>query len=231
MKHNSEQRSSDSSPKKSGTFSRYVFNCLQSRLSSWLKYRAPAFWRRHWGYYVPQSDLYEDFCENRKPVVLAKDILGREGEKFVFDKVFQDPECNVIACNTVNYYCEIDIVYLDETTKEIVFVEVKTRRYNGPDFRPEFFALDAKRKKKLALAGRQFIKERGYVEYRDRYDLAVVIFPKDAEPILRYHKAFFTFLSAVRGYGGDDFGKTRTEKYLRDDVRKRLHRDKKTPQD
>lgn len=151
--------------------------------------------------------------------------MGREGEKLVFERIMKEPGCKLLACNVENYYCEIDVVFLDERTKEIVFVEVKTRRYDGPDFRPEAFAIDAKREKKLALAGRTFMHERGYVEYRDRYDVAVVIMPESGEPTLRYHKGFFTYLSAVKGYHGVDFGKSRSAKYLREDLRRRRRND------
>ena len=194
---------------------------LKERAILYLKYRAPNYWRRRWGYPVPKSDCYEDYVENLKPVVLPKDILGKKGEKLVFERVIKNPSLRVLACNAENYYCELDLVFLDETTKEIVFVEVKTRRYDGVEYRPETFAIDAKRKKKLALAGRLFKDERGYIEYRERFDVAAVVIPDDEEPTIRYHKAFFTYLEAVSGYCGDDFGKSRGEKYLRDDVRER----------
>ena len=197
---------------------------LEERVSLYLKYRAPKYWRKRWGYPVPQGDRFEDYVENNKPVVLPKDVLGRAGEKLVFELVLKEPNVSILACNAENYYCELDLVFLDEATKEIVFVEVKTRRYDGVDFRPETFAIDAKRKKKLALAGRTFKHERGYVEYRERFDVVVVIMTDGAPPTVRYHKAFFTYLDAVTGYRGDDFGKTRSEKYLRDDIRERLRK-------
>ena len=203
------------------SFGNRLIKRFRERVLLYLKYRAPKYWRKRWGYPVPQSERYEDYVENLKPVVLPKDILGKKGEKFVFERILNDPSRRVLACNAENYYCELDLVFLDETTKEIVFVEVKTRRYDGVEYRPETFAIDAKRKKKLALAGRLFRDERGYVEYRDRFDVAVVIVPDDGEPTIRYHKAFFTYLEAVSGYRGDDFGKSRSEKYLREDVRER----------
>lgn len=200
-------------------------NSLKARTILYLKYRAPKYWRKRWGYPVPQSGRYEDYVENLKPVVLPKDVLGRMGERLVFEQVVTDVSHRVLACNAENYYCELDLVFLDEETKEIVFVEVKTRRYDGVEYRPETFAIDAKRKKKLALAGRLFKDERGYVEYRERFDVAVVIVPNDGEPTIRYHKAFFTYLEAVSGYRGDDFGKSRGEKYLREDVRERRRKE------
>ena len=201
-------------PDRNGFFDRF-----HTGLLLWLKSRAPRFWRKHWGYPVPQGERFEDYCENLKPTTLAKDVLGRAGERFVFERIIKTPGNRALACNVENYYCEIDVVFLDERTKEIVFVEVKTRRYDGPDFRPENFAIDARRKKKLALAGRTFMRERGYVDYKDRYDVAVVITPEEGEPTMRYYKGFFNYFSAVRGYRGDDFGKKRSVKYLREDLR------------
>ena len=136
-------------------WSRFL-NSLKARTILYLKYRAPKYWRKRWGYHVPQSGRYEDYVENLKPVVLPKDVLGRMGERLVFEQVVTDVSHRVLACNAENYYCELDLVFLDEETKEIVFVEVKTRRYDGVEYRPETFAIDAKRKKKLALAGRLF---------------------------------------------------------------------------
>lgn len=185
------------------------------------KCRAPKLWRLFFGFPVPQSDRYEDYCETRRPAELAKDVLGRRGEEFVFERVRQDSHCRVIACNAENYYCEIDIVFLDEKTREIVFLEVKTRRREDPRFPSTLHAVDAKRRKKLALAAREFILERGYLDYRMRFDVAVVIMPEEGEPELRYYKSAFHYANAERDYRGNDFGKTRSSKNLREDVRKR----------
>lgn len=194
---------------------------MRERILNYIKYGAPAFWRKHWGYKIPSGTCYEDYCENLKPIVLKKDRLGRDGEKYVFDLIVKNPSCRVVACNTENFYCEIDIVYLDEFTKEIVFVEVKTRRFNGFDYHPEIFAVDPKRKKKLALAGMMFKDERGFIEYRERYDVAVVLIPYSGAPIMRYYKSFFTYVSAMKGYRSFNFGKNRSKKYLREDLRER----------
>ena len=43
--------------------------------------------------------------------------------------------------------------------------------------------------------------------------------PEEGEPTMRYYKGFFNYFSAVRGYRGDDFGKKRSVKYLREDLR------------
>lgn len=211
------------------SFVQRLLKRLLRPFSASLKGRRPALWRRYWGYPEPHGGRYEDYCENQKPVTLAKDILGRDGERYLFEQLVSNSDYQVLACNTENYYCEIDLVYLDKKSKEIVFVEVKTRRRDGIAFRPEYFSIDAKRRKKLALAGRTFRLDRGYLEYKERFDVAVVIMPNTGETTMRYHKAFFSYASAVSSYRGEDFGKTRSEKYLRDDVRERRHRDDAKP--
>ncbi len=190
-------------------------------LSFQLKCRAPKLWRLLFGFPTPTGACYEDYCENTQSIELAKDALGREGEIFVFDYVRQDQRRRVIACNTANYFCEIDIVFLDERTREIVFLEVKTRRRDDPRFPSALHAVDAKRRKKMALAAREFILERGYLEYRMRFDVAVVIMPECGEPELRYYKSAFHYANAVRDYRRNDFGKTRSVKNLRSDLRAR----------
>lgn len=186
-----------------------------------IKIWAPSLWRRWWGYPVPEGTRFEDYSENLKPISSAKEALGRKGEKYIFDRLCQKTSCRILACNVENYYCELDIVFLDQTSREIVFLEVKTRRNDTGSFAPETYAIDAKRKKKMALAGRSFRNDRGYLDYSERFDVVVVIMPKYGQPTLRYHKGFFNYSEAVLGYRGRDYGKNRSGKYLREDVKKR----------
>ena len=190
-------------------------------LSRYLKWRVPWLWRFLFGFKVPNTKRYEDYCETVRPSALEKDRLGQAGERYVFERLINRPRVKVLACNTENYYCEIDIVFLDLATREIVFLEVKTRTRNDPRYPYALFAVDAKRRKKLALGGQLFRSERGYYDYQMRFDVAVLFMSKDAQPRLEYYKEAFHYVNAVEGYSKTDFGKNRGEKRLREDLKKR----------
>ncbi len=194
-------------------------------LSAYLKNWFPRLWRFFYGVKIPNSKRYEDYCETTRSTVLAKDQLGQAGERYMFEWLCNQPRAQVVACNTENYYCEIDIVFLDHATREIVFLEVKTRSRNDPRYPHALFAVDAKRRKKLALAGRTFRSERGYLDYQMRFDVAVLFMPKDSPPKLEYYKEAFHYVKAVEGYSKTDFGKERSDKRLREDLKKRRRDD------
>ena len=194
-------------------------------LSRYLKWRSPRLWRFLFGFKVPKTKRYEDYCETVRPTELEKDRLGQAGERYVFERLVSKPRVKVLACNTENYYCEIDIVFLDLATREIVFLEVKTRTRNDPRYPHALFAVDAKRRKKLALGGQLFRAERGYYDYQMRFDVAVLFMSKDAPPQLEYYKEAFHYVNAVEGYSKTDFGKNRGEKRLREDLKKRRWND------
>ena len=82
-------------------------------LSAYLKNWFPRLWRFFYGVKIPNSKRYEDYCETTRSTVLAKDQLGQAGERYMFEWLCNQPRAQVVACNTENYYCEIDIVFLD----------------------------------------------------------------------------------------------------------------------
>ena len=86
-----------------------------------IKACAPSLWRKWWGYPVPEGTRFEDYSENLKPISSAKEALGRKGEKYIFDRLLQKSSCRILACNVESYYCELDIVFLEQTSREIVF--------------------------------------------------------------------------------------------------------------
>lgn len=186
----------------------------------------PRLWRRFFGLPEPTGDSYEDYCENNQMLTTPTAKLGRQGERLVFDHIRQNPKNRVIACNSANYYCEIDIVFLDESSKEIVFVEVKTRRRDDARYPPIINSVDAKRRKKLALAAERFMLDRGYLEYAVRFDIAIVLLPKVGKSKLSYYQDAFSFARALQEYAYDDFGKTRSDKTLRSDVRDYYQRER-----
>ncbi len=182
-------------------------------LSRSLMKAAPLLWRTTIGRGKRHSGCrFEDYSErgvrNDASNLLPKDALGVAGERLVFDRVRAFPNCEVVACNVANYYCELDLIYLDHTRRAVVFVEVKTRRREDP-VHPTVDVVDARRRKKIALAARLFVRERGYLDYRRRYDIVVVIWPKSEEPQVVFYENAFKEIDAIRAYRAQDYGKTR----------------------
>ncbi len=200
----------------------YVFLCFFGLVATLAKRLARAF-RHFFTYYTPaltraflerkKKETFEDFSESRLLYddgdLAPKDMLGLAGELAVFDLIRSQARRRVIACNMANYYCEIDLIYEDKATREIVFVEVKTRRKENLVYRTEE-AVDAKRRKKMALAARLFAEERGYRRYKKRFDIAVVLWELGAaKPEITIDEGAFTEYDAILGYKADDFGKVR----------------------
>ena len=174
---------------------------------------APSLWRGTFGRWSRhRGDRFEDYSERKVQKdgseLLPKDALGAAGERFVFEYVRNQPKSKVVACNVENYYCELDLIYLDLERRDIVFVEVKTRRREDPIY-PTREAVDARRRKKIALAARKFVRERGYLDYRRRYDVVVVIWPESEEPQIKHYENAFSEIDAIQAYRAQDYGKTR----------------------
>ena len=168
-----------------------------------LKLVAPGLWRRWFGRPFRQGTTFEDFSDApNRPTPNPKDKLGLDGERFAFEYVRALPAARVIACNVDAATCEIDLVYLDRKTRELVFVEVKTRRREHPDY-PTLNAVDARRRKKLARASDVFAARIGEERRRRRFDVIVVIWPYFTErPTLTHYRGAFGYVDAVLGYRG-----------------------------
>ena len=168
-----------------------------------LKFVAPALWRRWFGRSFGKGTTFEDFSDApNRPTPNPKDKLGLDGERFAFEYVRDLPGARVIACNVAAVCCEIDLVYLDRKTRELVFVEVKTRRREHPDY-PTLNAVDARRRKKLARASDVFAARIGEERRRRRFDVIVVIWPFFTErPTLTHYRGAFGYVEALVGYRG-----------------------------
>lgn len=168
-----------------------------------LKFVAPALWRRWFGRPFGKGTTFEDFSDApNRPTPNPKDKLGLDGERFAFEYVRDLPGARVIACNVDAVTCEIDLVYLDRKTRELVFVEVKTRRREHPDY-PTLNAVDARRRKKLARASDVFAARIGEERRRRRFDVIVVIWPFFTErPTLTHCRGAFGYVDALLGYRG-----------------------------
>ena len=196
-----------------GAAKAFAIGCAHS-FSNGVKRAFPSLWRATLGRkFVHKGVRFEDYSERRamksNGELLAKDALGAAGERYAFNYFHSLPRCKIIACNAENYYCELDLVYLDRKSREIVFVEIKTRRREN-NARPTLEAVDAKRRKKIALASRVFVQERGYLRFKRRYDIVVIIWSEGEKPIMRTYENAFRESDALRDYQKNDFGKNRT---------------------
>ena len=173
----------------------------------------PAVWRKLFGRRRHKEVCFEDYSERRlsrqkESNLLMKDKLGLDGERLVFEYIRTLPNTEIVACNVENFFCELDLIYLDLEKNDIVFVEVKTRRRENY-LHPTLGAVDAKRRKKIALAARKFVNDRGFIDFRRRYDIAIVIWPENKTPNLSIIKDAFREVDAIREYHALDYGKFR----------------------
>ncbi len=88
-----------------------------------------------------------------------------------------------------NYRCpvgEIDIIALDG--KEVVFVEVKSRKSN--DFGEPEAAVDARKQAKLSRVALTYITEHNLDDHNARFDVVAVSFSQGSESVRLIRNAF-----------------------------------------
>jgi putative endonuclease len=96
--------------------------------------------------------------------------------------------CRIVARQHRNAGGELDLVATDGDS--VVFVEVKTRQ--GEDHGQPVDAITADKQRRLTRAALAFLKERGWLDRRCRFDVVAVVWPEGAaEPqITHYQHAF-----------------------------------------
>ncbi len=94
----------------------------------------------------------------------------------------------ILARQYANRHGEIDLIARDGDT--LVFVEVKTRRSNAGGLPVEAVTTDKQRK--LTMTALVWLKRRGLLESRCRFDVVSIIWPKDSKTpeITHYKNAF-----------------------------------------
>lgn len=113
-------------------------------------------------------------------------------------KIGEDLACKYIENNNYkiirrNFYCrqgEIDIIAKDEFTKELVFIEVKTRtnlHYGTPAE-----AVDNKKKKHLYKAGEYYIYKNKLKEFSIRIDVIEIYIKNNSYRINHIKQAITT---------------------------------------
>jgi putative endonuclease len=96
--------------------------------------------------------------------------------------------CRVIARQHRNAGGELDLVAIDDDT--ILFVEVKTR--GDTELAQPIDAVTVEKQRRITRAALVFLKQRGWLERRVRFDVIAIVWPEGtAEPqITHYQHAF-----------------------------------------
>ena len=104
----------------------------------------------------------------------------------------QDNHYQIIQRNFQRKWGEIDIIAKDRKTKEIVFVEVKTRQFNYANSLSPEEALISKKVRRLKRAFLSYLNQYNLEDKPWRFDfIAIEIDNFDQKPIIRHYKDIF----------------------------------------
>jgi putative endonuclease len=110
------------------------------------------------------------------------DRLGARGERAA-ERFLKRLGYKIVARGERSRLGELDIVAVDGRT--VVFVEVKTR--TGTDAGEPLDAVTPEKQRRLTQAALAFLKYRGLLEHRSRFDVVSVVWPADArEPAIEH---------------------------------------------
>jgi putative endonuclease len=101
-----------------------------------------------------------------------KKLLGDRGERAAA-RFLRRQGFRILARQSSNRFGEIDLIALDGDT--IVFVEVKTRRSGDAGHPTESVTLE--KQSRMTRAALAFLKSRGLLEARARFDVVSVMWP------------------------------------------------------
>jgi putative endonuclease len=93
----------------------------------------------------------------------------------------------IVAAQVATRFGELDIIAQDRDT--LVFVEVKTRRsvLRG---RPEE-AVDAAKQQRIVRSALAWLKRKGWLDRRIRFDVVSVVWQDDATPVITHYQHAF----------------------------------------
>ncbi len=113
--------------------------------------------------------------------------LGFRGERAA-EEYLRHLGWSILARNARDDLGEIDLVALDGRT--VVFVEVKTRRWDAPGRVAE--AVDPAKQRRLTRLALAWLKRRGLLEQGARFDVLAVTWPAQGGPpaVKHYRNAF-----------------------------------------
>jgi putative endonuclease len=114
--------------------------------------------------------------------------LGKRGEE-IAKKHFEDKGYELIAQNHRYDRAEIDLIFKNENTKTLVFVEVKTRRTKTFG-EPEESVTEAKQLQIIKSAEGFLMNNEMYNDYEKRFDVAAIFIENGVEKINHIENAF-----------------------------------------
>lgn len=121
-----------------------------------------------------------------KPV--TKNSLGRQGEEFAC-KFLESKGYSLVTKNFRYQRAEIDLIFTDEESKRLVFVEVKTRRTKTFG-EPEESVTEAKQMQLIKSAQGFLMNNEQYADYEKRFDVAAIFIQNGKETINYIENAF-----------------------------------------
>jgi putative endonuclease len=112
--------------------------------------------------------------ENAEPFG-RQDRLGARGERAAA-RFLKGLGYRIVARGVRSRMGELDLVAVDGRT--VVFVEVKTRA--GTDAGQPLDAVTPEKQRRVTQAALAFLKYRGLLEHRSRFDVVSIVWPADA---------------------------------------------------
>ena len=118
---------------------------------------------------------------------LLNRLFGNRGERKAA-RFLRKQGFRIIARQYANRHGEIDLIARDGDS--IVFVEVKTRRSDSAGL--PFEAVTSEKQRKMTNTALVWLKRRGLLESRSRFDVVSILWPEDSKTpeITHYKNAF-----------------------------------------
>ncbi len=122
--------------------------------------------------------------------------FGNRGERAAV-RHLKSAGWSILAEQVVTRFGEIDIIGQDRDT--IVFVEVKTRRSEAHG-RPEE-AVDAGKQQRIARSALSWLKRKGWLERRIRFDIVSIVWQPGQAPVITHYPHAFEPAGFGQMYG------------------------------
>lgn len=111
--------------------------------------------------------------------------LGDRGED-VAARYLESQGFRILERQYRSHFGEIDLIATDGDT--IVFIEVKTRTSSAAGDPTE--AVDRAKQRKITKSALAYLKQRGWLERRSRFDVVAILWDS-GQPIIRHYRSAF----------------------------------------
>lgn len=119
---------------------------------------------------------------------VTKHSIGKQGEDFTC-KFLEAKGYELVAKNFRYQRAEVDLIYKNEVSKTLVFVEVKTRR-SKTFGEPEESVTEAKQAQLIKSAQGFLMDNEQYNDYEKRFDVAAIFIQNGKEKMNYIENAF-----------------------------------------